>query len=146
MTSMAARVTLGAVGVAAMLWAAWLTLTGGAATNPTRVALWLIGGLVVHDAVLAPALVAFGWVVARLLPPWAQAPVQAGGLVAAVVTLASVPLLLGFGRRPDNPSANPLDYPRNLLIVLTVVAVVCAVWALFARRASRAQAGEAPAG
>lgn len=131
------RWTVGAVGVGAMAWAAWLVLTGGAATDPVAVAIWLVGGLVVHDAVLAPLVLALGWVAARVLPPWLRAPVQLGALVGGVVALASVPLLLGKGRRPDNPSANPLDYSRNLLIVLTAIALVCAAWALLRWRRER---------
>lgn len=147
MTSRTARFALGGVGVAAMLWAAYLTLTGGKATNPVGVATWLVAGLVLHDAVLAPAVVAAGWVLARVLPPWLRAPVQTGALVVGVLTLASVPLLLGRGRRPDNPSADPLDYPRNLLLVVAVVVVVCAGWALVLwwRRARSGAQGHEPA-
>ena len=129
------RWALGAAGVGAMAWAAWLVLTGGAATDPKAVAIWLVGGLVLHDAVLAPLVVALGWLAARVLPPWLRAPVQLGTLVAGVVTLASIPLLLGRGRRPDNPSANPLDYSRNLFVVLAVIALVCGAWALVRWRA-----------
>lgn len=124
------RWALGVAGVGAMAWAAWLVLTGGAATDPKAVAIWLVGGLVLHDAVLAPLVVVLGWLAARVLPPWLRAPVQVGTLVAGVVTLASIPLLLGRGRRPDNPSANPLDYSRNLFVVLAGIALVCGVWAL----------------
>ena len=147
MTSRTARYALGGVGVLAMLWAAVLTLTGGKATNPVGVATWLVAGLVLHDAVLAPVVVATGWVLARVLPGWLRAPVQTGALVIGVLTLASVPLLLGRGRRPDNPSADPLDYPRNLLLVAGVVAVVCAGWAVAAwwRRSRSGAQGHEPA-
>ena len=128
-TTLIWRWALGVAGVGAMAWGARLVLTGGAATDPVAVASWLIGGLVVHDAVLAPLVVAVGWLAARVLPPWLRAPVQVGTLVAGVVTLASIPLLLGRGRRPDNPSANPLDYSRNLFLVLAVIALTCLSWA-----------------
>ncbi len=140
-----ARTALGAVGVAAIAWGAWLVLTGGAATRPVAVATWLVGGLVLHDAVLAPVVVVAGWLVTRVLPPWLRAPVQGGILVIGVVTLASVPLLLGLGRRPGHPSADPLDYPRNLLVVVAVVVVVCAGWALVARRRASPEQQQEPA-
>ncbi|MBC7639452.1 MAG: hypothetical protein H7231_06685 [Rhodoferax sp.] len=147
MTSRTARFALGGLGVLAMLWAAFLTLTGGKATNPAGVATWLVAGLVLHDAVLAPVVVAVGWVCARVLPGWLRAPVQTGALVIGVLTLASVPLLLGRGHRPDNPSADPLDYPRNLLTVVAVVAVVCTGWAIAAwwRRSRSDAQGHEPA-
>ena len=146
MTSRSFRWTLGAAGVAAMIWAAYLALTGGSATNPVGIATWLVAGLVLHDAVLAPVVLGIGWLVSRVLPMWLRAPVQVGALVAGVVGLASIPLVLGLGRRPDNPSADPLDYPRNLLIVVTAIVVVCAGWALVAwwrQRDSGAQRHEA---
>ena len=93
---------------AAMLWAGWLVFSGGAATDPVRVSIWLVGGLGLHDA-----------------------------LVIGVLTLASIPLLLGRGRRPDNPSADPVDYSHNLLVLMGVVVSVCAVWALLARQRQR---------
>jgi hypothetical protein len=93
------------------------------------IAVWLVGALVVHDLVLAPAVVAAGWAATRVLPAWLRAPVQAAALVGLTVTLASVPLLSGRGRRPGNPSADPLDYPRNLALVLLVVCAVCSAWA-----------------
>lgn len=139
-----ARWALGATGAAAMLWAAWLVLTGGRATDPVGVATWLVAALVLHDAVLAPLVVVAGWSLARVLPRWARGPVQAAALVAGTLVLASVPLLLGRGRRPDNPSADPLDYSRNLIGLLVVIAAVAAAWALAARRRSRAQADEPP--
>ena len=140
MTSRISRWTLGAAGVAAIIWAAWLALTGGRATNPVGIATWLVGALVLHDAVLAPVCVGIGWLTARVLPPWLRAPVQVAAFVAGAVTVASTPLLLGLGRRPDNPSADPLDYPHNLLAVVLVITGVCAAWAVAARRLQRLRA------
>lgn len=140
------RWVMGSAGVAAMGWAAWLTLTGGAATDPWSVATWLVGGLVLHDAVLAPVVLGLGWLTARALPDWVRAPVQVGGLVSATLTLASVPLLLGRGRASDNPSVDPLDYGRNVIGLVLVVAVVCTLWAVSRRRreTSGPQHDEAP--
>lgn len=140
------RWVLGGAGVLAMGWAAWLTLTGGAATDPWSVGTWLVAALVLHDAVLAPVVLGLGWVAARALPGWLRAPVQAGALVGLTLTLASVPLLTGLGRASDNPSVDPLDYSRNLIGLLLAVVLVCAVWAAARRRreTSALQHHEAP--
>lgn len=142
MTSCTSRWALGAAGVAAMIWAGWLALTGGSATNPIGIATWLVGALVLHDTVFAPVCVGIGWLIARVLPPWLRAPVQVGAFVAGVVTIASAPLLLGLGRRSDNPSADPLDYPHNLLVVAAVIAATCATWAVAAWRRQQVQVDE----
>jgi hypothetical protein len=67
--------------------------------------------------------------------------VQGALVVSGAVSLVALPLVGGFGGNADNPSANPLPYPRNLAIVLAVVwgtaAVVVAVRVLRGRRAGR---------
>ncbi|WP_019884378.1 hypothetical protein [Streptomyces purpureus] len=83
------------------------------------VALWLAGALVLHDAVIAPLVLAAGLLVAA-------APAR-GMLRGALVTggalvLITLPLLVRPGA-PPNPSALPLPYVRNLLLVLAAVAL-----------------------
>jgi hypothetical protein len=121
----AARTAVGAVGAAGIGFGAWQVLAG----TPVAVGVWLAGGVIAHDAVLAPTVLALGWIVSRTLPRPAQGPVQVGALVAGSVALMSAPLwlrpLLGPVSRA-NPSANPLDYPRNLALVLAVIAAATA--------------------
>ena len=50
-----ARLTLGALGVAAAVWGAWL-LSDDGFDRLRSTALWLAGVVVLHDAVLAPSL------------------------------------------------------------------------------------------
>lgn len=85
------------------------------------VVLFLAAVLVVHDLVLLPAVLGLGALLARFVPPRARAAVQAAGVVVLPVTLVALPLVLGYGRPPDNPSALPLPYGRGLLVVLAAV-------------------------
>ena len=55
------------------------------------------------------------------LPRWARGPVTAAVAASGVVLVFSYPLLRHFGRRADNPSILPLDYPRNVAVVLAVI-------------------------
>jgi hypothetical protein len=57
-------------------------------------------------------------------------------VVTGLLTAVALPVVLGFGRRPDNPSQLPLDYGRNLVLVLVLVWVAVAVLA-FARNRRR---------
>ena len=69
---------------------------------------WLrfwVGGLALHDFLLAPLVIAVGLVVARVVPATARPYAQAGLIVSGVVTLVALPLVLGYGRTPDEPSA-----------------------------------------
>jgi hypothetical protein len=62
----------------------------------------------------------------------AAAAYLSGALIAV-----ALPLVLGLGRTPDEPSALPLNYGRGLLISLAVVwlaAAAIAATALFRRR------------
>ena len=85
---------------------------------------FLAGLLVIHDLVLAPLVTAAGLVVARVVPARWRAPVQGGLVVTGMVALFAFPFVRGYGRRPDDPSALPVNYGRGLLIVLAMVTVV----------------------
>ncbi|MFB4274346.1 hypothetical protein ACBJ59_03550 [Nonomuraea sp. MTCD27] len=100
-------------------------------TDPVGWALWFGLLLVAHDAVLMPAILLVGLVAGRLGP----VP-RAALIVAGAVTLATLPTVLALGRRADNPSILPLDYFRNLLLVLAAIGLT----ALVSRLAGRAWA------
>ena len=92
------------------------------ATQPDDLVKWLLGAGVVHDAVIAPVVVALAWLTGRALPVRARGPVRLGLIATAMLTVFAWPLVQGWGRRAANPSALPLDYGRNL------VAVLAAIW------------------
>jgi hypothetical protein len=84
---------------------------------------WLVGLLVVHDFVLAPLVHLTG---RRLRDPTPESwrwPLQLGLITSGVLVLASVPVLVGVGRRtqPGNASVLPGNYPFALAGVLTVM-------------------------
>jgi hypothetical protein len=93
---------------------------------------WLVGADVAHDFVLAPLACLVGAVVARALPRWCRAPVQAALLTTGVLLIVVFPALRGYGHDqvPDNPSVQPLDYTSATLTALAVVWAAAAVWAV----------------
>jgi ABC-type uncharacterized transport system permease subunit len=105
-----------------MAFGAWGLLGHAEATMPAAWARWLAATLLVHDLLLAPALLAAGWLVGRLPGAW-RAPVRAGLLVSATVVLVTLPAFLGDGRatQPGNASLLPNHYGRSLALVLTPV-------------------------
>jgi hypothetical protein len=91
------------------------------ATRPTQLVIWTIGAAVVHDALLAPVVIAFGLATARWVPVTMRVPVRVGLALSALVTALAWPYVRGYGYRASNPSALPFHYGRNLIILLAVI-------------------------
>ncbi|MCW2843772.1 MAG: hypothetical protein JWN22_1688 [Nocardioides sp.] len=124
----ATRAAVGALGVLAGAYGAWLLLSRLDPTQLTSAALWLAGGVVLHDFVLTPLVLVGVLVVGRVLPRHAHAPAVVGLVVLGAVTLLAIPVLGRFGARPDNPTLLDRSYGAGWLVLagLTVVAVVVA--------------------
>lgn len=104
------------------------------------VGLWLAGGVIVHDALLAPLTVAVVVGVARFVPRRSRGTVVVGFVGWATITVASLNVLLGVGGKPDNPTLVDRPYLTSWL-VLTVV-----WWIGVGVVAARRPAVAAPAG
>lgn len=105
--------------------------------------LWLAGGVVVHDVLLAPLVVLVGYVVARAFPVWARAPFAAAAVVLGTVTLAVLPVLGRFGAKVDDPYLLNRDYLAWWFVVAAVVVLVASVWAVLARRSAGRRTADA---
>jgi hypothetical protein len=118
------------IGAALMVFGAVGLLGDVGVDAGVKVGGWLVGADVAHDFVLAPLACLVGAVVARALPRWCRAPVQAALLTSGVLLIVVFPALRGFGRDqvPDNPSVQPLDYTTGTLTALAVVWAAAAVW------------------
>lgn len=141
----AARLLLGALGVALAAYGAWLLLGRQEGAQVREVALWFVVGVLVHDLVLAPLAVAVGWVLPRALPRAALAPVVVGGIVLVTVTLATVPVLGRFGALPDNPTLLDRPYLAGWSVLAGLVAAGV-VAATVARARRGGGGGAAPGG
>ncbi|WP_088320041.1 hypothetical protein [Kineosporia sp. R_H_3] len=139
------RPAAGALGVGLAGYGAWLVLSGGRATDVLSVVTFVVLPIVVHDALLAPAVVAAGWLAARFVPAAARAPLAVALVVAGSIVLVAAPLVAVqvLGRRPaDNPSVAPLDYATNLAALLALVLAATAGWVVV--RAVRRRRASAP--
>ena len=113
------RLLLGAVGVAMGAFGLLRFLQHDLGDIVDAV-LWLAGGVVVHDAVIAPLTLGATFVGARLLPRRARAVTAAGLVVLLTVTVTAIPVLGSWGARPDNPTL--LD--RNYVVGWCVFAII----------------------
>jgi hypothetical protein len=128
-----------AVGGAVGLFGLAGLVANAAKTMPLRWLEWLVGLLLAHDFVVAPLVQLAGRRLRRRAPGSWRWPLQLGLVTSGVLVLASVPVLIGVGRRtqPGNPSVLPGDYPRALAGVLAVVwlgALALGIWSARRRR------------
>jgi hypothetical protein len=134
----ATRITLGAIGLAAIGYAISGLLTDGG-VRLVGVLTFLVGVTVAHDLVLMPVAIGIGAVVTRYIPARFRSYVQGGLWVSAAVTAFALPFIIGAGRLPDNPSKLPRPYGAGLAITLGVVWLIVAVlvlWTAWRRRLS----------
>ena len=108
---------------------------------------YLIGGLLVHDALLAPLVVAASVVMIYLVPSRIRPAVQGTLVVAGSVALVAIPVVGGWGRNPGNPTLLPRDYALGLAIAVGVILVGGLLTAVrSARRPEPERAPERPRG
>jgi len=115
------------LGWTAIAYALWGMYSQKADANPPGLLKWVFGLAVLHDAVVAPVVTITGLLLAWILPRWARGPVIAAIGVSVLVAIFSIPLVRTFGKRELNSSTLPLDYGRNLVMVLVAIWLVAAL-------------------
>ncbi|MEU7905747.1 hypothetical protein [Actinoplanes sp. NPDC049118] len=88
--------------------------------------IFLVAVLVFHDGLLLPLTIGAGVLIGRIVPCRIRTPVRVAAVISLAVTVVALPLVLGRGRVPDNPSVLPLHYGRGLLAVYTIIWVTTA--------------------
>ena len=123
-------------------WGVW-KLAAFELLDLRTVALWMAGGVLAHDALIAPLTLLLA-LAARALPRWWRAPAAVGLLVLGSVTLLAIPVLGRLGARADNPTLLDRNYLLGwaILAALTVAAVAVAGW----RRQAASRASGSGAG
>jgi hypothetical protein len=118
------RTATGLAGLTMAIIGGWFLLDLGF-DNLLATLRWLVGGVIAHDAVLAPATIGVVILTSRLLPDWLHAPATVGFIVLGSVTLLAIPVLGRFGARPDNPTLLDRDYGLGwLALTATILAGV----------------------
>src|SRR5689334_15483430 len=128
----AVRIGLGALGAAGMAYAL-VGAAGDPDIMPRRQVAFLLSVLVLHDAALLPGFLLVGLLVRRSVGVRYRGIVQGALAVTAAVTLVALPLVLGYGRTADNPSALPRNYSAGLALVLGAVWLAAAATILATR-------------
>lgn len=122
-----------AVGVAFGVWGLWL-MRDFRFDQLRSIVVWLGGGVVLHDAILAPVVIGIGVTLARFTPSYARKPVVVGLILWGTVTIAVANVLSGMGGKPDNDTVLNRPYVTSWLILTVVMFVGIAAYAAVARR------------
>jgi hypothetical protein len=132
----AVRLTVGALGLAAMAYAVVGAVSDDGVDLPGVLSFMAVV-LFSHDLLLMPIAVGVGYIAVRVVPGWARAWVQVGLFASTVVVAVALPFVIGAGKLADNASKLPLNYGRGLGIVLVTIWTVVVAAALVARRSRR---------
>ena len=105
-------------------------LMDSAGTRPGDLVRWVVGADLAHDLLIAPFVIAIGWVIVRIVPRRWQVPVQAGLAASGVALIVGWAAWRGYGHDtvPDNPTVQPLDYTTAIFTVWGIVWGVVAIW------------------
>ncbi|MGP4014511.1 hypothetical protein [Saccharopolyspora sp. 5N708] len=121
-----ARIVLVLPGLAALAWGAVLFGQFVQAMGPSSIVAWgwLVGGPVVHDGLVAPAVGLTGLVITRVVPRAWRGPLLVGTALSGVLGLLSVALLWRRYGAPPSPGLHDADTATGLLVALAVVWVL----------------------
>ncbi len=131
----AARLGLGALGLVATAYGLLLVVALGPGQLGS-VFVWVVGGVLVHDAVLAPLVVALGVLAVLSTSRWWRSPLLWALVVLGPLTLVAVPVLGRFGARSDNNTLLDRPYWAGYVLVATVVLILVVAAARRRRRSA----------
>jgi len=133
------RGLLALTGVGFGLWGLWL-MRDFTSSQLVSMVTFLAGGVILHDAILAPITVGLGVLAARLLPSHFRAAAAGAFLLWATLTVAFFNVLSGKGGKPDNSTVLHRPYLLSWLVLTGVLLGIMIVAAVRRRRMQRAAA------
>lgn len=117
------RVLLAMSGLALLAYGAVLTweFATSRTVNAVQGIAWFVGGPLVHDGIVAPAVGLIGLALTRVTPqPW-RTPVAVGVVLSGVLTLLAIPLLWRPFGMSTNPGLHDRNYAAGLAIALATI-------------------------
>lgn len=119
----ALRIALGVVGGVAVIYGVIRLVHGLPGATLLVLVGWLAAVVIISLGVLSPLVLAIGAGLRRFVPDRGRTYVQAGLIMAAVVTVIAIPLILRQFTQPPAKAMLLQDYRLNLLVLLVVIAV-----------------------
>lgn len=131
------RALLGAIGIAVAAYGGWLLVSRENGSQLVDVLEWFVGGILLHDGVIAPVVVLAGWLATRRASPRVRGAAAMVLIVLGPLTLIAIPVFEDKGPDSANRTINARDYGHGWLGVALVTAVVVAAWMLAGWRGRR---------
>lgn len=131
------RIGIGLVGTLIAVYGVWLLVSRQSPDQLSNVAIWLIAGVVLHDALLSGLIIGLGAIGARL-PRAVGAAAVTVLVVVGSITIVALPALVHAREPQANPTLLPRDYPLGWVIVALIVTALSAVvgWTVHRRTAA----------
>jgi hypothetical protein len=136
------RLVLGAAGGLLTAFGVFRLVTEVPGRGLLGLAVWLAGALVLHDAVLSPAVLGIGAGL-RKVPARGRTYLQGALIAGGTVTVVAVPMIYLGGSQPRVKALLTQDYRVNLALLLVVIAA--AVLSAYLLRIVRDRRSAAPA-
>ena len=123
------RIALVVLGLALILLGAAVLLADVAPSNYTGILVWLIGAIIIHDGIIAPATFGVNVLMRRAgkkIPLAVLMFIQGAIVVGAIMALIVFPEIIKKSIGTANPTMLPLDYATNLAVFYLVLIVATA--------------------
>jgi hypothetical protein len=121
------RIILAASGVLVALYGMAMLILKVPAASLLWVVVWLVALVLIHDGILAPAIVALGWGLRRSVPNRGRRFLQTALIMAAMITVIAVPMILLRGSQPPAKALLLQNYGLHWLLLLGLIGVVTLV-------------------
>ena len=138
------RIVLAIAGIALGLFGVGRLVTQIPGPSLVGLGVWLLAALVIHDGIASPLILAVGALVGRV-PPRSRRYLQAGLIMAAMVTVLAAPMIYRRGSQPASKALLDQNYGSHLTLLLGVIAgAVLLAYAIRVARDQSAGQGRTP--
>lgn len=121
------RLILAIVGVMLVLYGAGKIFLSVPPAYLVLLGAWLIGLLLIQHGLVSPLVVTVGWALRRVVPDRGRRFLQAGLILAAMVSVVAIWLIARRGTQPPAKALLLQNYSASLLLLLGIIAGVTLV-------------------
>jgi hypothetical protein len=121
------RTILAAAGLLLVAFGVFRLLTEIPTGSLIRLGIWLLAALIIHDAVISPAVAGVGWTLRRNVPDRGRRYLQWALIMIVVVTVIALPMIFLRGSQPPVKALLLRDYAANLTLLIGLIAGVTAM-------------------
>jgi hypothetical protein len=121
------RIVLAIAGVSLGLFGVTRLLSQIPGHSLILLAIWLIAALIIHDAIVAPSVVAVGWSLRRTVPDRGRRYLQAALIMGAMITVVAIPMIYLRNSQPPSKAILLQNYGANLALLLGLIGALTLV-------------------